>query len=96
MGNSIHINGKYFYKLHERQPWHTIAHLKLINMADSNNLKVTTLFDKHIYIGLAQYQHDMGLPYLQDANRILVAQSLKSLGYPKEVHPIKATTKVDS
>ena len=58
-----------------------------------NTFKVTTQFDYHIGIGLAQYQYDMGLPYIQDAVRILVAQSLTSLGYPKEVHRINGTKK---
>jgi hypothetical protein len=53
------------------------------------SLQVVTTFDKNIYIALAQYQYDMGLPYIQDVVRVLTAQSLKNLGYPKEVHKIK-------
>lgn len=59
------------------------------------SLQIVTQFDRRIYIALAQYQHDMGQPFIQDAVRILVAQALSNLGYPKEVHPIKMSTIVD-
>jgi hypothetical protein len=52
-------------------------------------LQVVTTFDRNIYIGLAQFKHDMGLPYIQDVIRVLTAQALKSAGYPKEVHPVQ-------
>jgi hypothetical protein len=50
--------------------------------------KITTQFEPQIIQGLRQYQHDMGLPYLQDAIRILTGQALTTLGYPKKVHPV--------
>lgn len=57
-----------------------------------DGLSITTKLDKRMYIALAQYAHDMGLPNVQDANRILIAQALTNLGYPKEIHKIKDTT----
>jgi hypothetical protein len=56
-------------------------------------LKITTQLDRRIGIALAQFQYDMGLPYIQDANRILIAQALANLGYPKEVHKIRDISK---
>lgn len=53
-----------------------------------DNLQVTTKFDKRIFIAILQYQHDMGLLSVQDVNRILIAQALNNLGYPKQHHKI--------
>lgn len=52
-------------------------------------IPVTTNFSRNVYIGIAQYAHDKGMPYDQDAIRILVANALALEGYPKEVHKIK-------
>lgn len=56
---------------------------------EGDTVPVPTSFDRRIYIGIAQYKHDLGLPFDQDVIRLLVAVGLEKAGYPKEVHKIK-------
>lgn len=59
---------------------------KSIPPNDPANVRVVTNFTKRIGIGLAQYIHDNGLPFTQDAVRLFVAKGLEAEGYPKEIH----------
>ena len=59
---------------------------KSIPANDPCNVRIVCNFTKRIGIGLAQYSYDNGLPFTQDAIRMLVAKGLEASGYPKEVH----------